>query len=95
MNTVFTDTAAAHNDQVAGFDPFGSTGDTVDGFGEFTGGTAENKRFADIAVIKEFPAVGVGNTTLVAAVDHALVHTVTETAGMKQTFRNQFIGTEG
>ena len=95
MDTVFADAAAAHDDQVAGIDGFGSTGNAVDGLGQNADSTAVDQRLADVAGVEVFKAVAVGDTGLVAAVDNAFVDTVTQTAGMQQAFGNIFVFGEG
>ena len=91
VDTVFTDTSAGHNDDIARLDVLFPTVLIADLPGNGTDGSAINQGFTNITFIKVFPADGVRNTALVATVDHTFVYTGTETAGMEQTFRHIFL----
>ena len=90
VDTVFTDTAAGHNDDVTRFDIFFPAVLITDLPGNRTDSTAINQRFTNITFIKIFPADRIRDTALITAVDHTFVNTGTETARMEQAFRHIF-----
>ena len=91
VDTVFADSAAGHDNQVAGIDGFLKTLDIADLFRQCADSAAVNQRLAQITVFKIFPAESVRNPALVAAVNHPFVDTVAQAAGMQQAFRHIFV----
>ena len=86
MDAVLADAAAGHHDVVAGLDELFPAVAVADLARERADRAAVDQRLADVAVVEVFPADGVRDAALVAAVDHALVDAVAEAARMQEAF---------
>ena len=84
VDAVLADAAAGHHYEVAGVGLLELGGLAADLPGQDAEGAAVDERLAEVALVENLPAPGVGDAALIAAVDDALVHAVADAPGVEQ-----------
>ena len=90
MDTVFTDPAAGHYDEIARIGFLDMAGRIADPGGHKRSCAAVYERFAQIPVVEHYSAVHVGYTALVGAVAHTEMHAFEHASRVQQPGRQRF-----
>ena len=95
MNTIFTDAATGHDNEITGQRLLVLRGLTVDLLGHNTDGAAEHQRLSGKTIIKIKGAIHRGDPALIASMFHPFPYTLKNTFRMQQAGRDLFIVKRG